>query len=315
VNPTPGGSNPSNFLVTQTITGVRYFKPVGCSSLAVRILITCRGCLTPSITNSVVYNGTLFAVLSNALVRSLTGWSCPGKNYFLTLPLGWTLSEDNEMSKVVIQEYPWSTGCVCVLGGVCYAYNGHGCAPARFITDGLQGYSVECPRQILIQYSIPTSNSPSSIATSVVPSHAPSATHSPTTRPSLVATQVPSTFIPTAITTSQPSPIATPVPFTFIPTGKSSPIVPSECPSVLPLNQPSFVPSLIPQTAVLPSKSSSNPPTKLPTLFPTEPTSVQTSPPTRRPTNLQQSHYPSTDPTFAIFLNVEQVNGKFPRLN
>jgi hypothetical protein len=253
------------------------YKPSSCAANS-QILITCRGCLTPAITNIVNYNGTNFATIANVNPDSNSA-TCQTTTVFYHLPIGWQIAKRNALSIEAIRKYRWATSCLLVADGTAWGtakYSSSNCLPSGNYLRGndFLGYSVAgCSLWVFIQPSDPLI--PTCVPTaepSVPATAAPTAnpTKSPTSVPTLTSSVIPS-FTPST------SPVSGPV--THVPT-----LIPTVSPSVVPtvsltlfLSTTPTIPSFTPSASPTHSSSSSFAPSNEPTVTSTVSTSVTPS--------------------------------------
>jgi hypothetical protein len=228
---------------------------------------------TATPTNTVLYNGYLYATLANVAVDGTDCSTC--QSGYLDLPAGWSIAADNAETLAVLTAHTWSTAVVVTAsgnsyGGKCYT---QGLWNANMLSQSGTSYKPgSCSLQILITNK----------------GAAPSPTYNPTLVPTKQPTSQPSSrpSNPSGQPTAQPSlqPFA-------LPTSQPS-RQPTTQPTISPTNQPSTQPSL--QPFGHPTGQPSRQPTTQPTLQPTcQPSAKPSRCPTAQP-SVQPSRQPSS---------------------
>jgi hypothetical protein len=173
------------------------------------------------LSNTVTYNGNLYATLANEVVEGTCGGSC--QSSFIELPAGWSIAPDTPDSVAVIAAHTWNTHVVAVAGGnsyggLCYS---KGLWNANMLVQSGNTYrAAGCSLQVLIVRPISTDP-----------------TTKPTPRPSGQPTNQPSKQ------PSQPSGLPTSDPTKYAIGPKNPSGQPTGSPSCQPSRQPSALPT------------------------------------------------------------------------
>jgi hypothetical protein len=127
---------------------------VGMHSLASAqvVSLSCNAGYFREITNAVEYNGRVYRTLDGTSPLDTSASKC--QNYYLTLPSGWALADDNADSQYVIGSYRWGTQIMLVAGGRGYYTTSGSYWTSGYLSTSGSTYKVDgCNLLILISKS------------------------------------------------------------------------------------------------------------------------------------------------------------------